>query len=69
MSMAAGFHHQRTAEEPPSPVARKGIHLSRFGGFGSLTSAVIIVLLGFILFEYYHLTFQGLLNGFMHFLW
>ena len=69
MAIALGFRHRRAAAAHPGEGGRSGLHLSRFGGFTSLTSAIICVLLGFILFEYYHLTLQGLLNGFLHFLW
>ena len=48
---------------------KRALHLSRLGDFSSLTSVVIILLLGFILFKMYDLTFQDLFNGFMHFLW
>lgn len=47
---------------------RHRFRLSRAGGFGSLTAFVMLVLLGFTLFSYFHLTFHGLLEGFLHFM-
>lgn len=43
--------------------------ISRAGGFGSLTAFVLLVLLGFVLYTFYHWTFEGLLGGFVHFIW
>ncbi|MCL4324805.1 MAG: hypothetical protein M1144_05025 [Candidatus Thermoplasmatota archaeon] len=69
MSMAESYPVRKEGTPGFRHLFKRGFHFSRLGGFSSLTSLVIIVLLGFILYTYYHLTFHGLLNGFLHFLW
>lgn len=52
MSMAESYPVRKEGTPGFRHLFKRGFHFSRLGGFSSLTSLVIIVLLGFILYTY-----------------